>query len=97
MNVTEERPGSVAVTRYVPGVAGVVNTVALPPVETARDCGARLLSEGRTASYLGLDLESFRTRLAALRSAGFPGPEPITGSYDRAAIDRWLDQRADRN
>lgn len=71
--------------------------VALPPVELTRDCNGRLLSEARTASYLGLDLESFRTRLAALRSAGFPEPEPITGSYDRAAIDRWLDQRVSRN
>jgi hypothetical protein len=69
----------------------------LRPAAGVRDCSARLMSEARTASYLGLDTATFQARRAALQSAGFPEPEPITGGYDRAAIDRWLDRRIGMN
>ncbi len=55
--------------------------------------GPRLLSEERAAAYLGLDPAQFRGKLPALLAGGFPAAEPITGNFDKAAIDRWLDRR----
>jgi len=52
------------------------------------------MSEEHTARYLSLDLATFREKYAALRASGFPAPEAITGNYDQAAIDRWLDAQS---
>lgn len=79
-------------------------SVAVPPVgagpATPRPPAAwnvRLLNEENAARYLGLDVETFRRKHDALKAAGFPSPEPVTGGYDRTAIDRWLDTRAGRS
>jgi hypothetical protein len=65
--------------------------------ETRSEAEARrLLSSEATASYLGLDPATFRARYWELRLGGFPAPEPITGNFDRAAIDIWLDSTKDR-
>jgi hypothetical protein len=71
-----------------PGVIAASITRPLP------DDAPRLMSEAQTALYLSLDLTTFRRKYPALRASGFPVPEPITGNYDRAAIDRWLDAQA---
>lgn len=54
----------------------------------------RGLTGQECAWYLGLGTTQFDTVRDALRDAGFPAADPITGRYDRRAVDRWLDQRA---
>ena len=67
------------------------NPVAVRPALEAKNQTGRLMSEEQTARYLSLELATFREKYAALRASGFPAPETITGNYDQAAIDRWLD------
>jgi hypothetical protein len=44
------------------------------------------------ARRLGLTPKAFNDKLPALRAAGFPNPEPVTGNYDLEAIDRYLER-----
>ena len=46
------------------------------------------------AAYLGLSSSSFVRKRRAMIRAGFPPSDPLTGRYDRHAIDAWLDARA---
>lgn len=71
--------------------AGIVAAAIPRPLP---DDAPRLMSEAQTALYLSLDLATFHRKYPALRASGFPTPEPITGNYDRTAIDRWLDAQA---
>jgi len=70
------------------------NPVAVRRALEAKNQTGRLMSEEHTAGYLSLDLATFREKYAALRASGFPAPEAITGNYDQAAIDRWLDAQS---
>ena len=45
------------------------------------------------ARRLGLTQARFEQTLPQLMSRGFPAPDPTTGHYDLAAIDRWCDRR----
>jgi hypothetical protein len=56
---------------------------------------SRLISEENLAGYLGLELREFQAKQEILRAKGFPAPEIVTGNYDKAAVDRWLDMRSD--
>ena len=73
---------------------GTANPVAARPALEAKNQTGRLMSEEHTARYLSLELATFREKYAALRASGFPAPEAITGNYDQAAIDRWLDAQS---
>jgi hypothetical protein len=53
----------------------------------------RLMTEKQAAAYLGLEPDAFRAKLTALGQHGFPQPERVTGNFDKAAIDRWLDRQ----
>jgi hypothetical protein len=70
----------------------VVIGQAIESAQAAPQRDSRLLSEPRVAAYLGLDLAAFREKRDLLQASGFPAPEAITGNYDRAGIDRWLDR-----
>ena len=45
------------------------------------------------ARRLGLTLAQFEVVRARLEARGFPKPDPDTGHYDLAAVDRWCDAR----
>ncbi|MBV9521482.1 MAG: hypothetical protein JO010_01730 [Alphaproteobacteria bacterium] len=81
-----------SVGRVIP-VSAAINDALPKAASAAREGAPRLMSEQRAAAYLGLDVAAFREKLDALRVSGFPAPEPITGNFDRASIDRWLDRR----
>ena len=52
---------------------------------------SRLMSEAAAEAYLNLSPGSFRREHRRLAAAGFPAADPVTGNYDRVAIDRWVD------
>lgn len=54
----------------------------------------RLLPPVKVARWLHLSLEEFRAALPALRREGFPAPCPVTGHFDRVALDAWQDRRS---
>lgn len=54
----------------------------------------RLIPTAKAARRLHLTLQEFEQKLRALEQIGFPEPCPVTGFYDIAAIDAWLDRRA---
>jgi len=54
---------------------------------------ARDVPSNEAARRLGVSLEQFQELLPRLCSRGFPGPDPDTGNFDLAAIDRWCDAR----
>jgi hypothetical protein len=45
------------------------------------------------ARRLGKTLPEFNAALPDLVARGFPQPDPTTGNFDLAAIDRWCDAR----
>ena len=45
------------------------------------------------ARRLGTTLAAFNLALPKLLARGFPGPDPDTGNFDLAAIERWCDAR----
>jgi len=47
----------------------------------------------KAARKLHLTVEQFRAKLPQLYERGFPHPDPTTGMFDLAAIDRWQDAR----
>lgn len=69
-------------------------TATAPPTGAAHDCSGRLITEECTAEYIGVSREEFRRKYDSLRAAGFPAAEALTGSFDRVAVDRWIDHRA---
>ena len=55
----------------------------------------RGLTEAACADYLGRSVGWFVAHKAELIERGFPPKLPIIDLYDRAAVDRWLDQQSD--
>src|SRR5262245_34664930 len=45
------------------------------------------------ARRLGTTLLAFNAALPKLLARGFPKPDPDTGNFDLAAIERWCDER----
>ena len=45
------------------------------------------------ARRLGKTFAEFNSALPDLVARGFPQPDPTTGNFDLAAIDRWCDAR----
>jgi hypothetical protein len=72
-------------------VPAVAVTDKPQPVTPSQD-DARLLSEVAVARYIGLDFPDFQARRGELWSEGFPRPLAATGSYDKKAVDRWIDR-----
>lgn len=54
----------------------------------------RLVPSNKAARRLHLTVIEFEAKRNALEQIGFPQPCPVTGFYDLAAIDAWLDRRA---
>ncbi|MGN8022204.1 hypothetical protein ACTJJ7_15980 [Phyllobacterium sp. 22229] len=54
----------------------------------------RLVPPVKAARRLHLTLAEFEDKRRALEQIGFPEAFPITGFYDLAAIDAWLDRRS---
>lgn len=50
----------------------------------------RLMNAQQTANYLGRSLSWFHKHRPILERNGFPQPVPQIGSWDRRAIDQWL-------
>jgi hypothetical protein len=50
----------------------------------------------KAARRLHLTLREFESHRLALFARGFPEPDPTTGMYDLAEIDRWMDRRHER-
>jgi hypothetical protein len=54
----------------------------------------RGMNVAETAAYLGCPSTTcFVEHRSALEAAGFPRPLPLLETYDRIAIDRWLDEQ----
>jgi hypothetical protein len=53
-----------------------------------------MLPPEKVARWLHLTLDEFRADLQALRMEGFPTPCPVTGHYDRKALEAWQDRRS---
>lgn len=54
----------------------------------------RMLPLEKVARWLHLTPDEFRAGLPALRMAGFPEACPVTGHYDRKALEAWQDRRS---
>lgn len=54
----------------------------------------RLVHPDKAARRLGLSLAEFNEKLPQLIAIGLPQACPVTGNFDLAAIDAWLDRRA---
>lgn len=54
----------------------------------------RMVSPDKAARRLGLTPAEFREKLPKLISIGMPQACPVTGNFDLAAIDAWLDRRS---
>lgn len=55
----------------------------------------RLMTTIETAGYLGRSDTWFREHLAELYARGFPRPLAMFASWDRRAVDLWLDRLGD--
>ena len=53
----------------------------------------RLMNAQQTADYLGRSLSWFQAHRPDLERNGFPQPVPFIGSWDRRAVDHWLDRQ----
>jgi hypothetical protein len=53
-----------------------------------------MLPPEKVARWLHLTLNEFRADLPALRLEGFPASCPVTGHYDRKALEAWQDRRS---
>jgi hypothetical protein len=47
----------------------------------------------QAARRLGMTPDQFDAKLSNLIARGFPHPDPDTGNFDLAAIERWCDAR----
>ena len=52
----------------------------------------RMVPASKAARRLGLTLSEFVQKLPALRGAGLPQANPITGLYDLKAMELWMDR-----
>ena len=50
------------------------------------------MNKVETAAYIGRSSTWFTTQLGTLYASGFPRPLPLLDSWDRFAVDRWLDR-----
>ena len=60
--------------------------------ETPAPALRRGLTAGEVARLLGRSRSWFYAHQERLKASGFPTPNPVTGRWDRKAVDSWCDR-----